>query len=1278
MPNWIFRIATIVAVMVACPALAQRSTPLQVLQPVIGGNDRFGSALALDGDTMIVGAPNDRVNGNSDQGSACIYRWTGSGWAFEATFTAAGGTEFDNFGYSVAISGDTAIVGAYLDDVGSNSNQGSVYVFTRSGTTWTQQAQLTATGGAADDLFGVSVALSGDTAIVGAFADDMGANADQGSAYVFTRSGSTWTQQAQLIATGSLAGDFVGASVALSGDTAIVGTNFDDVGANSNQGSAYVFTRSGTTWTQQAQLIATGGAADDFFGYSVALSGDTAIVGAYTDDVGANTDQGSAYVFTRSGTTWTQQAQLTATGGAASDQFGISVALSGDTAIVGAFTDDVGASFNQGSACVFTRTGTTWTQQAQLIATDGAASDLFGASVALSGDTAIVGAKEDDVGASFNQGSAWVFSRIGTKWIGPDFQALAIGGAASDEFGFSVALSGDTAIVGAYRDDVGANADQGSAYVFTRSGTTWTQQAQLIATSGAAGDQFGFSVALSGDTAIVGTPLDDVGVNPDQGSAYIFTRSGTTWTQQAQLTATGGTLDDIFGAAVALAGDTAIVGARLDNVGANADQGSAYVFTRSGTTWTQQAQLTATGGAAGDEFGISVALSGDTAIVGAYRDDVGVNADQGSAYVFTRSGTTWTQQAQLIATGGAAGDQLGVAVAHSGDTAIVGAWFDDVGASPDQGSASVFARSGTTWTQQAQLAATGGAAGDFFGYSVALSGDTAIVGARSDDVGANEAQGSASIFTRSGATWTQQAQLTVTGGATFDQFGVAVALSGDTAIVGAFADNVGANSNQGSAWFFDVAANDFSGTHNDVTDVTYPTLAAAMLPAQSGQQITATEAAWRGIGSINTLGRSLGLFSAGNLRTASTSVLDLGGSSVVAAPPGDGLDIFGQLRVAAGASADVTGDHFRLGSRGILTARTNSSLTINAPTADLDGQTRLEQGASLTFAGSVETIGPVTANLNSSLTTGGVFTNIDTFSLTGGTINAPLFLNRATANIFGSSAIFGSFTNNNGATTTIRSGTLFVFGSFTNNGTIVGTVCSGCLQDGGGAATSPGLDVGGDLSLGADANLNLPFAGAIVRVGGNYDAAINSNARYDLASATLQLEGSGSEQTLEVMSLDIGASATGLDRTLPGHYPLGTLEIGPSPSTVRLVDTRDNDGLGQAACEAIYVSTLRINSGSRLINTGCAKIYYTTLINNGTIDMPANVIPLAAPCPADLNGDGFVDDADFQIFVVAYDILDCTDPAMPAGCPSDLNADAIVDDADFQVFVVAYNAVLCP
>ncbi|MSQ08671.1 MAG: hypothetical protein EXR44_05165, partial [Dehalococcoidia bacterium] len=203
--------------------------------------------------------------------------------------------------------------------------------------TWTQQQKLTASDGAANDFFGYSVAVSGDTAVVGAWGDDSA----KGSAYVFTRSGSTWTQQQKLTASDGAAIDYFGYSVAVSGDTAVVGAYGDD----SYKGSAYVFTRSGSTWTQQQKLTASDGAANDYFGGSVAVSGDTAVVGAYGDD----SEKGSAYVFTRSGSTWTQQQKLTASDGAANDFFGWSVAVSGDTAVVGARSDDS----SKGSAYMF-------------------------------------------------------------------------------------------------------------------------------------------------------------------------------------------------------------------------------------------------------------------------------------------------------------------------------------------------------------------------------------------------------------------------------------------------------------------------------------------------------------------------------------------------------------------------------------------------------------------------------------------------------------------------------------------------------------------------------------------------------------------------------------------------------------------------------------------------------------------------------------------------------------------------------------------------------------
>jgi len=261
----------------------------------------------------------------------------------------------------------------------------------------------------------------------------------------------------------------LGISVAVSGDTLIVGADLANVGGNNWQGAAYIFTRSGANWSQQQKLVAADGAAGDRFGYSVALDGETALVGALRANVGGNSNQGAAYVFTRSGANWSQQWKLVAADGAASDQFGISVALDGETALVGAVTANVGGDFNQGAAYVFRRSGASWSQEQKLVATDGAADDWFGYSVALDGQTALVGAVTANVGGTANQGAAYVFRRSGTNWS-QEQKLVATDGAASDLFGYSVALDGNMALVGAYQANVGGNSNQGKVYFFERQG----------------------------------------------------------------------------------------------------------------------------------------------------------------------------------------------------------------------------------------------------------------------------------------------------------------------------------------------------------------------------------------------------------------------------------------------------------------------------------------------------------------------------------------------------------------------------------------------------------------------------------------------------------------------------------------------------------------------------------------------------------------------------------------------------------------------------------------
>jgi MYXO-CTERM domain-containing protein len=341
-------------------------------------------------------------------------------------------------------------------------------------------------------------------------------------------------------------------------------------------------------------------------------------------------------------------------------------------------------------------------------------------------------------------------------------ELLASDGVSVDAFGGSVSVSEDTALVGA----AGKGTDStGAAYVFVRNGTTWAQQQELLASDGALYDAFGVKVSVSGDTALLGA----LGKNSGKGAAYVVVRTGATWTQQQELLASDGAAWDRFGASLSLAGDTALVGAHAKDNG----KGVAYVFVRTGAAWSQQQKLLASDGASGDQFGYSVSLSGDTAVVGAYGKDNW----KGAAYVFVRSGATWTEQQQLLASDGEANDDFGTDVSVSENTVLVGASTKDT----VQGAAYVFVRDGTTWIEQQKLVAGDGASYDAFGGSVSVSGNTALVAAQGKG-----GRGAVYVFLRSATVWTEAQKFLADDGAPLDTFGCSVSLSGETALVGAF------------------------------------------------------------------------------------------------------------------------------------------------------------------------------------------------------------------------------------------------------------------------------------------------------------------------------------------------------------------------------------------------------------------------------------------------------------------------------------------------------------
>ncbi len=782
--------------------------------------------------------------------------------------TAADGLQGDEFGYSVAVDGNTAVIGAYQDDHTDDDgntigNAGSAYVFTKVSGVWKQVAKLTADDGAANDEFGYSVAVDGDTIVVGAHQNDADTNDnDEGAAYIFTKPALGWGDWSnldtdgkvalttKLTAFGAAAEDEFGISVAVDGNTVLVGAHQDDDNGD-NSGAAYIFTKFGDVWgnapasgnhrVETAKLVASDAAANDEFGISVALDGDTAVIGAYhddhTDDGNTIGNAGSAYVFTKVSGVWSQKAKLIAVDGAANDEFGISVAVNGDTVVVGARQNDT----SSGAAYLFTEVSGVWSQKAKLTASDGAANDEFGISVAVDGDTIVVGAHQDDDNGDLS-GSAYVFTRDSAGGWRQREKLTASDGEAGDHYGYSVGVSGDTVVVGAYSDDSN-EANTGAAYFLRIPGWTDIPNSAATTTShivtgltndeehtfqvrgvNAAGE--GLASARAGGTPTFAIPVRPTGFAADAGDAVV----DLTWVnpedstidkyqllqiiQGGKLT-TASTDDPVvrgdgFGISVAADGDTAVVGAYQDDDATNDNSGSAHVFTRnsSAAPWSWSAKLTASDAAANDEFGIAVAVDGDTIVVGAHQND----SNKGAAYVFTwnSSNSNWEQKAKLTASDAAANDEFGIAVAVDGDTIVVGAHQND----SNKGAAYVFTKPESGgWadaTETAKLTASDAAANDEFGISVAVHGETVVVGAHQNDADDQDNnEGAGYVFTKpeSGgwADATETAKLTASDAAANDEFGISVAVHGETVVVGAHKYDVGGGTekaNAGAAYVF--------------------------------------------------------------------------------------------------------------------------------------------------------------------------------------------------------------------------------------------------------------------------------------------------------------------------------------------------------------------------------------------------------------------------------------------------------------------------------------------
>jgi len=786
--------------------------------------DEFGENVAVSGNYAIVGVPNEGGPSRTFVGKAYIFNVTSGALVHTLDNPNAFGdtTQNDQFGFSVAISGNRAIVSAVYENDAGGANSGKAYIFdVTSGSLLHTLDNPNAYDTSAGDSFGFSVAISDDRVIVGAPSEGDAGGTFSGKAYIFNvTDGSLLYTLDNPNAYATSASDSFGQSVAISGDRAIVSAYIEDDANGIFSGKAYIFdVTSGSLLYTLDNPNAYGTSTNDNFGNSVAISGDRAIVGTELEDDAGGSDSGKAYIFdVTDGSLVHTLDNPNAYDTSAGDRFGVSVAISGDRAIVGARLEDDAGGTTSGKAYIFDVTSGSLLQTLDNPNTYGTTqNDQFGIGVAISGDRVIVGAHtEGDVNSAGSQsGVAYIYKLSDSIQYQPQnlyalYNPNAFGTSADEYFGWSVAISGDYAIVGAPFEDDAGGTGSGKAYIFDiTSGSLLYTLDNPNTTGTSTDDRFGELVAISGNRAIVGAYFEDDAGGFTSGKAYIFdVTSGSLVHILNNPNAYGTSGGDAFGVSVAISGNRAIVGAYFEDDAGGSSSGKAYIYdVTSGALVHTLDNSNAYGTSTNDLFGLSVAISGDRAIVGAYGEDDAGGTDSGKAYIYdVTSGAlvhTLDNPNDYLASNG---DRFGNSVAISGDRAIVGAPQEDDAGGTSSGKAYIYdVTSGALVHTLDNPNAYDTSAGDRFGESVAVSGNYAIVGAWAEDDAGGFTSSKAYIFNvTTGSLLYTLNNPNVYDTSDGDAFGRSVAISGDRAIVGArFEDDAGGG-NSGAAYVFEL------------------------------------------------------------------------------------------------------------------------------------------------------------------------------------------------------------------------------------------------------------------------------------------------------------------------------------------------------------------------------------------------------------------------------------------------------------------------------------------
>jgi hypothetical protein len=732
-------------------ALHTNETQLSVVNSA--WDERFGTSAAINGDTAAVGVPGYDDSAGST-GAVEVYVRNANGWSLEQRIVPTNANRGDRFGQAISVDADTLAVSAPGDDTAA-ADAGAVYVYTRTGSAWSLEQTLTINNAAADDELGKGPAVSvfGDRLAVGAYE-----KGNVGAAFLFERSSNIWTQ-VHKFSHNANAGGF-GVALAGHADTVVIGASAEE----NSTGRAYVYEWDGTTWSESAQLVAGDRQSGDYYGVSVDITGDLAVVGATSEDEGG-ASAGAAYVYERSAGTWSQAAKLTASDASTADSFGRRVTVDGVR--VGVTAPKQGFSnFDQGGATyLFEQTGSGWVEQQLLVSSDRRAGDRFGSGLALGGQWLFVGANQrGDTGV--DAGAAYLFNHDGTNWSETS-KLVPQTGEEYDIYSGGIDMSGDTVVAGSQHDSQ-QDYQAGAAHLYEHDGSGWGSSTRIADGNGGVDDRFGAATALDGDLMAIGQPTAQSYV---RGTVFLYGHTAASgWSQVGSIN--GDNVEaDRFGKALDLEGTRLAVGAPWDG-----DGGALYVFDHSMGSWSQSARLIPMDNGQYDVFGGAVDLGSDRLVVGATDHDLN-GVQTGAAYVYDYAGAIWTEAGKLVGSDSASYDSFGEAVAVDAGLAAVGAPGHDAGGETNAGAVYLFQASPNGWTELVKLTANTPQRLGAFGTDVALRGDYLYVGAPRENT-SNSGTGAVYVFKFDGTNWMQIERIEPGNSRTYRYFGAALALDG--------------------------------------------------------------------------------------------------------------------------------------------------------------------------------------------------------------------------------------------------------------------------------------------------------------------------------------------------------------------------------------------------------------------------------------------------------------------------------------------------------------------